>query len=156
MISKDNSLESVATFMIYVQWFVNMALIAGIPFKGAIAHGLFTSDIENSLYFGQPLIDAFHLQNDFELYGVIMHHTAEQYLIETKYMDNIKNLFNIYKVPMKHGQVNHYIINPYLSSPFSDDVYKSLMIEYYKKVSGIPRQYVDNTYDFLKSFNKKG
>ncbi len=153
LLTKDNSLESAASLIIHAQWFVYIAMLQTIPipFKGAISYGLITADFDRSLYFGQPIIDAFNLQNELDLYGVIMHHTAEKYLLETKMIDSIKHVLNFYKIPMKSGKVNHYIVNPLILSAIpSEDPYKEIIANYYKQVSGIARHYVDNTSEFLK------
>ncbi|MFM9985552.1 MAG: hypothetical protein ACKVOK_10000 [Flavobacteriales bacterium] len=50
----------------------------GVPFKGAIAYGEFTADVTRSIYFGQPLVDAFLLQEDLALYAMILHDSMDE------------------------------------------------------------------------------
>lgn len=152
LMTKDESLESAASLIIYTQWIVSMALLHTIPFKGAIAFGLITADMDRSLYFGQPIIDSFQLQEELDIYGVVLHNTAEKYLLDKGYMNVVQNTMNNTKIPMKKsGKVTHYIVNPFIiEEPNShEEPYKNIIIEYYKKVSGSTRHYVDNTSEFL-------
>ena len=80
LISSDDSADSATQLIYHVANMLRNALIAGIPLKGAIAHGEQTADFDKSLHFGQPLIDAHKLQDELYLYGVVLHHSAEQHI----------------------------------------------------------------------------
>jgi hypothetical protein len=49
-----------------------------IPLKGAIAFGNFSANWDQSVFFGKPLIDAFELHNDLDMYCAILHSSAEK------------------------------------------------------------------------------
>ena len=54
-----------------------------LPIKGAFARGKCTAiSGGKSLYFGQPIIDAYALEENVELYNVVLHHTVEDYAIQ--------------------------------------------------------------------------
>jgi hypothetical protein len=118
--------------------------------KGAIAFGKMTADVDNSLFFGQPLIDAFELQNELQLYDVILHHTVEKRINEPDMLKNLEK-YDVFKysVPMKTGKITHYIVD---WTPFfveeTDPV--DLVTKLYSNVSGTPRFYVDNTLEFVR------
>ena len=75
--SKDDSQNSLESFICTVSAFASDLLVEGIPYKGAVAFGVMTFDIGNSIFFGQPLIDAFLLQEELEFYGIIAHGSIE-------------------------------------------------------------------------------
>lgn len=133
------------TFISY--WLLTSCFQIGIPIKGAVSHGKFTADFDNSLYFGQPLIDAYLLQEELQFYGVVFDHNFEDLIHKRKLEIEVLNLKK-YKVHLKSGKVNHYITDwIYLHQQF-----KSLtrqIEKLYRSVSGRPRLYVDNTLDCL-------
>jgi len=135
--------------------------------KGVISYGNMTVDIKNSIYFGQPLIDAFLLQENLYYYGVLFHHTAEKYIKEHNLMD--KFLFCFYcNTPIKSGKVKSMNLNWFSFAPESlnaekelkendrkakeDDrkVMSSIMDKIYLNVSGEPRRYIDNTINIFE------
>src|SRR5690606_33152910 len=127
------------------------SLVEGIPIKGAIAYGQQTADFKKSLYLGMPLVDAYELQNELQLYGVILHHTFEQFINETERLDQFEHYSNIHKypTPLKSGAVNHYIVGWFDDQPGKND-FISQISRLYNTVSGNPRRYVDNTLEFAR------
>jgi hypothetical protein len=147
LFSNDHSDESAMEIIINAAVVLSEAIKNEIPMKGAIAFGEMTVDIQNSLYFGKPLIDAYELQKELQLYGVVLHHTAERRLRELKEENILGSLFaGNYSVPMKSGIINHHIISWML---FSENPIISVE-KLYNKVSGSPRLYVDNTIKFVR------
>lgn len=49
------------------------ALQSGIVLRGAIAKGQVTADFKNSIFFGQPIIDAYRLEESQQWYGIAFH-----------------------------------------------------------------------------------
>jgi hypothetical protein len=156
LVSKDNSIKSACDIIEDATWIFSKAIKKEIPIKGAIAYGEFTSDIEHSVYFGRPLIDAYELQNELRLYGVIIHHTAEKQLNKMN-INGLKMIedyhFIKYHVPMKSGNIKHYLcdwtIYPQNIEPLN------VISKLYNSVSGKPRIYVDNTIDFVREIQKR-
>ena len=127
--------------------FLSAAIKSGIPAKGAISFGLLTADFDNQIFLGQPLIDAYLLQEELKYYGVIFHHSVDQTLLENS--DHQVNLEDVkwLPTPMKTGIINHYNVVP---SGFDEFDLSKL----YKSVSGAPRIYVDNSIRQFKAFQK--
>jgi hypothetical protein len=155
LVSYDDSRKSAYGIMIFIQWIVNRAIAKGIPLKGALAYGVQTADFKKSLHFGQPLIDAFELQKELKLYGVVLHHTVEKQLwelfksdLDSKYYIMRQYISN-YNTPMKSGNISHYLVDWTVDFENIEDA-QNVFIELYNNVSGKPRQYVDNTFDFVR------
>ena len=75
--SKDDDFGSLRLFLIYVKKVIRMALRKEIPLKGAIAYGNIVVDDVHNLFCGQPIIDAYLLEEDLQYMGVVFHHTFE-------------------------------------------------------------------------------
>ena len=117
--------------------------------KGAIAFGEMTVDTNNSLYFGQPLIDAYELHKEIKLYGVVLHHTAQRQINELIRARTLSSIFTLdYTVPMNSGEIEHNLVNWIIHTPNSIDVVRKL----YHNVSGTSRIYVDNTIKFVNDY----
>jgi len=143
-VSKDDSLESAGAILESSVIFILSALTNKIPIpvKGALAFGELTVPKNRSIIFGQPLIDAYELQDQLNMYGAILHSSFEKCLYDKKYFNDFNNMaYFKYKVPLKSGRINHYAIN---WIDFYGDVIEIDHIgELYKEVSGKPRIYVD-------------
>ncbi len=57
--SCSESVNSLNAFICTIAGLIQDLLMDGIPFKGAVAFGTMTLDMERSIFFGQPLIDAY-------------------------------------------------------------------------------------------------
>jgi hypothetical protein len=156
LVSSDDSVNSARVLLFHVSWILSSALEIGIPIKGAIAYGKQTADFDKSLHFGRPLIDAYELQNELLLYGVALHHTAEQYLVGKKMMPSLENsqLLCKYQTPLRNGTVTHYVVG-WLKGMLEDGSRGVLFSGLYAKVSGAPRCYVDNTADFAQWLSER-
>jgi hypothetical protein len=153
LITNDDSKEAGEIIIRASAWILAGALAKLIPMKGSMAYGTFTADFDNSLYLGQPLIDAYLLQNELKMYGCILHHTAEKKLKE---LDAIRNsiLCIAYNTPMSSGSVKHMNINWLDPLKYFNIDIPHLQESLYLSVSGIPRKYVDNTCSFSEFVNK--
>jgi hypothetical protein len=153
LVTNDNSERSAHKLLLYTSVILQRATINKIPLKGAIAYGEFTAVLGKSLYFGKPLIDAYELQNELQLYGVIMHHTMEKQM--TNFIDNnlkVNDMVVRWPVPMKSGKINHLILD---WIPSDENAYKNWVTELYNTVSGKPRIHVDNTLEFIRWVTEK-
>lgn len=152
LFSNDDSDDSANEVIIDAAYIFSEAIDKEIPMKGAIAFGEMTVNIDKSLYFGKPLIDAYDLQNELLFYGVVLHHTFESRLGEKGMGDILESeLVQHYPVPMKLGKVSHNSINwTFMSKNPLDSVNKL-----YSSVSGSPRIYVDNTLEFVSEIQTK-
>ncbi len=134
---------------------MSAAFALRIPIKGAVAYGQQTADTEHSLYFGRPLIDAYDLQEQLMMYGLVLHHTAEQAFTKAKVNDDetaiqaLKNLILVeYKTPLRNGQVRHWTNSWNINRPAPS--LEEVIRAFYQTVSGDTRRYVDNTLDFAQ------
>ena len=128
------------------------ALTVEIPMKGAIAYGTQTADFEKSLHFGRPLVDAYLLSEELQLYGVVLHHTMESYLREHKLINAVVKTHAIqYKTPLKKCSVNHYCLNWTKMLNSAQDKPYEIVSKLYDTVSGSTRHYVDNTLEFVNT-----
>jgi hypothetical protein len=156
LVSSDNSAGSATRIFSRTNWIVSKAIELGIPIKGAIAYGEMTADLEKSLYFGRPIIDAYELQNELQFYGVILHHTVEKCLFELKIINNLENMYFIHSFPvsLKSGKIIHYVVN--WTREFKENKKASKVVsDLYYNVSGTPRLYVDNTIEFVRWIEKR-
>jgi hypothetical protein len=157
LISKNDSLESAEIILLAAAWLSSSSIIKGIPIKGALGYGTQTADFERSILFGRPLIDAYLLQDELLLCGVILHNSAEKKLTGLKLLNNVNNIDNPfanicwYKTPMKAGKINHYILYwPEWQEQWST-VNKAFSL-LYGKIAGNARIYIDNTVEFKDYF----
>lgn len=148
--SEDGSLESQENIISATSNLIDFIIEDEIPYRGAIAFGNMTLDIENSIFFGQPLIDAYLLSEELAFYGVAVHSTAE-------YKNGFISESTIckYQCPFKNGVANHLTIAPI--SFYIDDTPKVVFKKLYNstsrlgiKTSGSIRKYIDNTLKYLE------
>ncbi|MEA3028723.1 MAG: hypothetical protein QOG13_48 [Sphingomonadales bacterium] len=76
LITRDASAKSSAIIALAAQLMFARALGIGIPIRGAIAKGRMTADFDKSIFFGQPLVDAYLLEGKQAWYGACYHDSA--------------------------------------------------------------------------------
>ncbi len=118
------------------------ALSVGLPMKGSIAMGEVSVDFDKNLTFGQPLIDAYLIEESIVLYGVVIHNSVESIVRKKTFQDYVMDT----KIPLKTGTASHYILRWW-----RNDVKKSkqLVRDIRLSVSDSPRRYIDNTLDLI-------
>lgn len=150
--SKDESFKSFETFTTVISGLTDDMFNEGIPHKGAFAFGMMTLDVKNSIFFGQPLIDAYLLQEELYFYGIVGHSTAEKKI--DSYDENTDDMFiTNYSCPFKKSSTKHLAIHPMavdpeLDSPKQKEDYINLMKTVNKlrhNTSGDLRKYIENT-----------
>lgn len=109
-----------------------------MPIKGAIAYGKLTVNRSKQLYFGQPLIDAYLLEEEVKCYAVVLHHT-----VEAKLPINVINLYREGVIRMERVSCRH----RYLALK---DITMETLEKLSRQVSGSPRSYIDNTLTLLE------
>ncbi len=149
---------SLISFRAVVNYIFVNCIINAIPIKGAIAFGEISVNKSKAIFFGQPLIDAYLLEEDLHYYGIACHHSAE-----VKMKEDERNLFlsNYFEklTPFKSGMINHINLNwfKYAIEDYywdnTDSKYRirNYITDLYRNVSGAPRKYIDNT---LKMFDE--
>ena len=118
------------------------ALSVGLPMKGAIAKGEVSIDLVKNLTFGQPLIDAYLIEESIVLYGVVIHNSVESIVREKTFQNYVLET----KIPLKSGTASHYILRWW-----RNDLKESqqLVRDIRLSVSDSPRRYIDNTLDLM-------
>lgn len=152
-VTKDDSLSDLLVLSSILAIFQEAAIQRGAPTKGAISFGRFTADFEKSIFYGQPLIDAYLLQDQLYYYGIIADNNVENKIIEGrrkngKEKELIDSHFIQLRTPLKSGKVSHYNIK-------LDSITDDQIEDMYRTVSGGVRKYVDNTSDIYNEMNKK-
>lgn len=154
--SKDDSFTNLRHFLTYVKRVMRMALRAEIPLKGAIAYGDIIVDEEQNLFCGQPIIDAYLLEEDLQYMGVVFHHTFEEpyeKLSDLQY-NRVDGWIKEIPTPFKYGNRIH--LN--LKYPVAGaKIYNFFGIVKNQRFysSGDARKYVDNTLEMLTLFEQK-
>ncbi|MBK8482777.1 MAG: hypothetical protein IPL31_00075 [Saprospiraceae bacterium] len=155
--SNTDSISSAANLMYQSSYLFRTCLDLGIPIKGSISYGKFTADFTKSIFFGQPLIDAFLLEEELNLYSIVLHHSFESFLMGKEYGQAIfPNNIRWFKflTPFKNGKSNHYHLNWifYLSAKEQEELehQEMLLNKFYNTVSGKTRSYVDNTLELFE------
>lgn len=166
--SKDSTYESCYSFTCAVSSLISDLFITGIPHKGAVAFGQITLDIEKSIFFGQPLIDSFLLQESINYYGVVLHSSAEQFYYQFVPSDHTVPFVISALSYFKGGNSIHKTIYPMYTEVYLPPEHEHYLASIKKqkqlceainnfnfRTSGPLRIYIDNTKSYLKQINKK-
>jgi len=149
--SKDATYNSAYYMLCTLSALTEDLLVSGIPHKGALSFGRMTLDNARSIFFGQPLIDAFQLQEELNMYGIILHASVEQELHKQNFEEGL--FFEEYNCPFKGGLSSHLTVPP-LSAGTAEKKDEEKLIQSLKifrhRTSGHIRKYVDNTENFIK------
>ena len=160
IISSDDSSISLSLIAVIMQQFIYELIMEGISLKGACAHGEITVDAEKSIFFGQPIIDAYELEKDIHYYGIVCHNSFEKHIIDNTIIDNVidnklvtksywEKHFFYSKTKLKSGDIEHANVNWFLHNEDTNEQIYNNVNEVLKKirlqVSGKPRIYIDNT-----------
>lgn len=164
LFSNSDSEECLFVISLCASQLVEEALDDEIPIKGAIAYGKISVDIDKQIFFGQPLIDAYLLQEDLQYYGIVCHHSIEYFkenFIEVEYKTDLKFLLEYVPTHFKFGKTLHLNINWLLfilideEDPSSDHGLFSDIIKRLRTItSGNPRKYIDNTVEYYSSMKE--
>jgi len=73
VVTRDASGTSSLLIQLVSQMFFLHALRLGTVLRGAIARGTVTADFERSIFFGQPIVDAYLLEENQAWYGIAEH-----------------------------------------------------------------------------------
>ncbi len=146
--SKGDTEQDVNKILLDSAVFLFACIGDGIAVKGAISFGEITVDFKNSLFFGQPIIDAYLLHDQLLLYSAIIDHTFEVKLNSITDKKLTSHFYSKYKANLKSGRVEHLLIGP---TPAALNEHILNVSKLYENISGAPRIYIDNTLDFLNS-----
>lgn len=155
LFSKNNSIECFKAQIYASSWLFAKSIEKNIPMKGAIAYGEISLNKSKQIYFGQPLIDAYLLEEELNYYGIIAHHSLVKFVQDNKNDINLDRFLFEAPAPLKGGLITHTHIDWFadLTGPTNDKEYSTDFKEIFKNkietlsgtVSGLPRKYLDNT-----------
>lgn len=157
--SKDDDIKTFGSFIAIVNIIFAEALIREVPIKGGIAHGKISVNKSGAIFFGQPIIDAYLLEEDVHHYGIACHSTIDSYIDKSIVADY--NLFDLYleKAILKSGNITHLMCDWYKNTNSFTDIYpdkpmgiKEIIKKLYLGVSGAPRRYIDNTLELYDRY----
>ncbi len=120
---------------------MNNAINNKIPIKGVVAKGIFTFDFAKQLFFGQPLIDAYGLEENIVIYGIVAHHSFE------KDARSLTDWFIDAEIPLKNGNSKHYLLNWWQDNA---TIVKERLNAIRETVSDSPRRYIDKTINIIE------
>ncbi len=167
LFSKNDNIDNFKFFSIALLGLFSNAIKNKIAIKGAVAHGLVSLNKSEQIYFGQPIIDAFLLEEDVNFLGVLCHNSIDNYLKSIVDSEFINSTYKFAEAPLKYGNINHYFLDYYQYLLDPDQKQKSnntsknieniisVFKEFYITVSGNPRRYLDNTIKFVETINKE-
>ncbi len=133
--------------------FFQECIINNIPIKGAISHGTITADFEKNIFFGKAVIDAYRLEEELQLYGIVIDSKCEKAI--KKFRAEETPFIEMYNVPFKGGKSNNLLCN-WLPTKSYDKKYsiklERELLKYRDLSSGLQRKYIDNTIQFYNKF----
>ncbi|RYY45118.1 MAG: hypothetical protein EOO06_17065 [Chitinophagaceae bacterium] len=146
--SKGETFKDLVKILLDSYGTIKFAIEKGLAIKGGISFGEITVDFEQSLFFGQPIIDAYLLHEELQMITAIMDNNFE---VKLKTFDTdtlITNMIIDYKANLKSGRITHKLMKP-----FRKNIPTRIqsLTKLYDLTSGRPRLYIDNTIEFLKS-----
>lgn len=161
--SKNDDAENFKFFLIAIRWFFAKSIEKNIPLKGGIAHGEISLNKSEQIYFGQPIIDAYLIEEDVNYLGIACHYTIDKYIFENYAslpVDIIDKVIFDCPTPLKSGKINHKNIDWFRMLSILDnikdktakektDAIKDVITNFRLTSSGSPRRYVDNTLEVL-------
>ena len=166
IISSDCSDATVTMLNMIVSQILWAALKLGIVFKGAYAEGKIVVDRENHICFGQPIIDAYLLEENQAWFGIACHKSVKsisedkvdviQHVDGEEKIIQIKPVFITYNVPLKCGTekliafawFNHAVVS-------CDEIKKELMTLRQNCPLKV-KLYYDRVLDFMNFCQEQG
>ena len=165
LFSADDTPESLEVILAATVFVISEAMANSIPIKGSIAHGEISVNKNEQIYFGQPIIDAYLLQEEVNYYGSVFHNSIDKYFAAKlkKPEEAVKALFFEVETPLKSGFSMHKNLNwfrfIYMQQKNDNSLglieFNRIMNQLRTMVSGAPRKYIDNTIKVHNSLYQK-
>ncbi|PWI28846.1 hypothetical protein DI383_14620 [Flavobacteriaceae bacterium LYZ1037] len=167
LFSKNDSYINFEYFLVSLRFLFSNAIRSNIAIKGGIAHGEISLNKSEQIYFGQPIIDAYLIEEDVNYLGVSCHNSIDSYLEKNKQQAENSNLIEglLFSsvTPLKCGKIFHRNLDYFVMIPNERDKEATEIEEevlsklksYYQTVSGSARRYIDNTIDLYEKLVKE-
>ncbi len=157
--TKDDSDESFYSFTLRCREIMTSAIDLNLPLKGAVAFGYIDIDVYRRIFVGQPMVDAVLLEADLHYIGIVVHHSAEDFVNGNKIASPMKEKIHTryYEciTPFKTCSVAHWNVDWFNAYTFmkkeetlGDHDFENLKNQIRKMrsmTSGKPRKYYENT-----------
>lgn len=158
LFSKNDSFENFHYFLLATRWLFTGAFNKQIPIKGGMAHGEISLNKTEQIYFGQPIIDAYLMEEDVNYMGVVAHNSIDNYISNIKTKRDLESLDTLLfeeKTPLKCGSLTHTNLNWFQIIKLKDNIIDKEDIKkrinlFKKSTSGTSRKYIDNTLSILE------
>jgi hypothetical protein len=161
--SKNDDIGNFRYFCIAMRWLFAKCIKDGIPLKGGFAHGQVSINQKEQIYFGQPLIDAYLIEEDVNYFGIVAHNSIDNYIKKNENLLDLEFLnFTLFdcQTRLKSGLTVHKNVNWFRklfidNQTLSETQCKKNIIEIIEgfriSISGSPRRYIDNTLSMLNN-----
>lgn len=153
--TRDDGFVTLRHFLSYVKRVIRNALRREIPLKGAIAYGDIVVDEERNLFCGQPIIDAYLLEEDLQYMGVVFHHTFEVAYnnLSAPQHNRIQGWIKEEPTLFKYGKRIHLNLDYRTSGSKVFDLTDYVKNQRFYS-SGDARKYIDNTLEMITLMKK--
>lgn len=166
IISSDCSDTTITMLNMFVSGILWEALKLGIVFKGAYAEGKVIVDRENHICFGQPIIDAYLLEENQAWFGIACHKSvksiSEDKVDVVHFIDGkekivqIKPIFITYNVPLKCGTEKLIVFAWFNHAMVSYDKIKKELMTLRANGTAKVKIYYDRLLDFMNFCQEQG
>jgi len=163
--SKNDNIGNFKYFLVAIRWLFARTIEDNIPIKGGFAYGEVSLNKSEQIYFGQPIIDAYLIEEDVNYFGLVAHNSIDNYITTNKVElseEFFKHMFFEAQTPLKCGKIIHQNVNWFTKVPsrqkdfseFQSEIYILEILNRFKQtMSGSPRRYLDNTLEVLDKIN---
>lgn len=169
VITKDSSQDSLKQLLEASIKITNDILSLGWGMSGSIAKGKVVYDNKQNIFLGQPVVDAYLMQEDIDFYGIVVCDSAvdeiKKYIEDAKSKKRTMHLGEILKeerLHFKSGYYSQYHLrwfdflynehgpqHPYYIKKRSDDNTRQELQNMLQKTKGKARRYIENTLEIL-------
>ena len=158
LFSKSGTLEDFDLFLYTTGWLFASAIEKGVPLKCGLGFGEISLNKSQQIYFGQPIIDAYLLEEEVNYFGIVAHNTIEKYYNDN--LSKIKDFSHVFKeieTPLKCGNISHLNLDWFRLLKEDNGSNKAELKDYINKfknnISGSPRRYIDNTIKVIEKLH---
>ncbi|MBL7067074.1 MAG: hypothetical protein ISS29_04370 [Candidatus Marinimicrobia bacterium] len=160
LFSKDSTIDSFKLITSSAGWLFAQTIKKTIPLKGAIAFGNISINKSNQIYFGQPIIDSYLLEEDLSYFGIVAHNSIDNYIKDNPDMGNIYDYYDVLTPFNKYGSIFHLNLDWFRYIDLEkNNIEKEYLLDkinsFKTMTSGNPRRYVDNTKKVIEAIYEK-
>lgn len=159
--SENDSWSNFEYFVVAIRYILANSIKSNIAMKGGVAYGEISINKKDQIFFGQPIIDAYLMEEEVNYLGIVFHNSIDLFLSKNKEAYGksplMKEMLFECKTPLKCGFINHLNLDWFSkcvdnrSKPeniITIEVVEKLK-SFYASVSGSPRKYIENSLDLF-------